>query len=152
MRQINFALAAAIMAAILASGCAHDPIPEPANPPLVGTWFEESQLVNGQWIKPGEPIQQLRFDPDGSFSVTWHPFETYMDYWGHYDADPMSDRLVLTIKGGNYVPADFAGIAPRGFYSMDNRGRLVLSGISLGTPKGLDPAPRQAARFERSQP
>jgi hypothetical protein len=105
-------------------------------------------LAGGKWAEPAEPIQQLRFDRDGTFSVTWHPFESYMDYWGHW-AEPEAGQMVLTIDGGNYVPADFTR---KGRYTVDEQGRLTLSGICLGTPKGLEAAPRQAARFERSQP
>ena len=104
--------------------------------PLVGIWREQSQIScgTGEGIAPAEPIGELRFDADGTFSVTWHPFEVYRDYWGTYEADPATGDLKLTVESGNIpTPAGFDGT---GAFEVTSDGSLVLHDIWLGSPPG----------------
>ena len=105
----------ALFAALASTGCAADPsaAAAPASaaietapvaaPTLAGKWSQVREACNGHAI--GEVI----FRPDGTFAVTWAPFETYVDYWGTYRFDPGTGELALTPDGGNFVPADVAG-------------------------------------------
>jgi hypothetical protein len=91
---------------------------------------------------PGlEPIGELEFTADGHFAVTWHPIETYQDYWGTYRFDPGTGALSMTVDGGNDRPG---GLDLEGKASMAPDGALVLEGLYLGQPSGrggLTPAP-----------
>lgn len=101
--------------------------------PLVDIWWrEEAQFVcgTGEEIIPEEPIGELVFNADGTFSVTWTPFEIYRDYWGTYNFDAEAGTLELFVEGGNYVPDDIDG---NGTFAIDERGRLTLSDMWLGT-------------------
>jgi hypothetical protein len=101
--------------------------------PLVGYWLETAQIdcASGQEVAPIEPIQEFVFGADGTFSVTWFPFEVYKDYWGTYTFDPAAGTLDLVIENGNYIPTSFDGT---GTYSLDPSGRLILFDIWLGSP------------------
>jgi len=103
--------------------------------PLVGNWREEAQFACETWqeVIPQERIGELQFRADGSFSVTWYPFEIYRDYWGGYRYDLEDGTLDLTIDGGNYVPEDVDG---SGYLEFDDQERLVLRDLWLGTPDG----------------
>lgn len=90
---------------------------EPAVLPLVGRWSQREGECMG-----AEPLRELVFNGDGTFTVTWAPFEVYKDYWGTYTFDAETGRLVLVPEGGNHVPTD-AG----------------LNGVALLDPEGLDP-------------
>jgi hypothetical protein len=107
--------------------------------PLVGVWREEAQLACGDSAEaaPELPIQELVFAPDGTFTVTWMPFESYRDYWGTYAFDLDDGTLLLTVTGGNTIPSDVDG---EGRFALDASGRLVLSALWLGTPP-VDGAP-----------
>ncbi|MGD9100728.1 MAG: hypothetical protein PVF45_09635 [Anaerolineae bacterium] len=100
--------------------------------PLARLWREEAQLTcaDGEEVAPASPIGELRFRADGTFGVTWHPFEMYVDYWGTYTYS-LEGALELTITGGNYVPDDVDGI---GSFSFDAQGYLVLEDMWLGSP------------------
>ncbi|HEU0078076.1 MAG TPA: hypothetical protein VFQ76_10535 [Longimicrobiaceae bacterium] len=123
---------------------------DPARSPLVGTWAQVGRTPCGAGAAeaaPAEPIRELRFRRDGSFSVTWLPFESYTDYWGTYSHDAASGRLRLVVERGNYVPAEL---------DLDGRaevqgGVLRLREMSLGsrTP-GAEPS--CGLRFERGGP
>jgi len=119
----------------------HFDLTEPEDNPLVyGYWVEEAQFAcgTGQEVAPERPIQELLFKADHTFSVTWTPFERYKDYWGEYSYDPAQGRLDLTVTGGNNVPSDLDG---SGAFSFDAQGRLILTGIWLGSPSdGVTPA------------
>jgi hypothetical protein len=110
--------------------------------PLVGTWRESSlpDCVPPQASPPaagGRPapaprsaVGELEFEPEGEFSVTWIPFESYRDYWGTYTFDPATRALRFTVTGGNHVPpvTDLDGtatVAPGGK-------KLVLDDLWLG--------------------
>jgi hypothetical protein len=109
--------------------------------PLVGIWREEAQFAcgTGEEVVPDDAIGELRFWADGTFSVTWVPFEVHFDYWGTYTydlADGTIDLVVVT--GGGYVPDDIDG---GGLFNFDEQGRLILKDIWLGTsPGGTGPA------------
>ena len=60
-------------------------------------------------VAPALAIRELIFDPDGSFAVTWVPFESYKDYWGTYTFDLSQGTLELTVTGGNTIPPDVDG-------------------------------------------
>jgi hypothetical protein len=107
----------------------------PAENPFVGYWSEESQFAcgTGEEVLPEEPIRELAFRADGTFSVTWMPFEIYRDYWGTYEYDLAEGTLDLVVNGGNYVPDDVDG---SGSFSFDEQGRLILGDIWLGSPYG----------------
>jgi hypothetical protein len=104
----------------------------PDTNPLVGIWREEAQFVcgTGEEIVPEQPIGELRFRADGTFGVTWIPFEIYVDYWGSYAYDSAQGILDLEITGGNYIPDDVDG---SGLFSFDEQGRLTLSDMWLGS-------------------
>ena len=105
----------------------------PADSPLVGRWQEEQQITcaTGEEAAPAEVIRELIFAADGSFSVTWYPFEIYRDYWGTYSYDKASADLTLAIAGGNYIPEDFDG---RGSARLQEPHHLRLEDIWLGKP------------------
>ena len=104
----------------------------PESNPLVGyrTEVEQHACGTGAAIAPAEPIEELVINADGTFTVTWFPFETYKDYWGTYAFDQERGTLEMTIEFGNYVPDDVDG---SGRFSFDERGFLVLTDIWLGT-------------------
>jgi len=116
--------------------------------PLFGTWGEEAQLSceTGEEIVPEERIGELAFGADGEFSVTWHPFEIYKDYWGTYTFDVSQGTIELTGAEGNYVPEGFDG---SGSWFIDEEGHLVLRDIWLGAPRGVSGAANCGHRFTR---
>ncbi|WP_109807473.1 hypothetical protein [Sphingosinithalassobacter portus] len=77
----------------------------------------------------GRSIGEMVFRDDGSFSVTYQPFESYQDYWGRYIYDPVTGALAMTVTGGNLIPEplDLWGSA---YFNAD--GKLVLDGVFLG--------------------
>ena len=85
-----------------------------------------------------EAVQELVFSDDGHFSVTFHPFETYKDYWGSYSFEAASAKLTLKIEGGNNIVT-----APEqtGTARYDADGKLVLDGFSFGR---AEPIPDQS--------
>lgn len=99
--------------------------------PLVGVWHEQGRTdcASGALLEPQEPIRELVFKADGTFTVTWAPFEIYHDYWGAYTFDPAVASLSLQIDGGNYVPTQ---TDLEGGFTIDEEGRLGLQGIWLG--------------------
>ncbi len=101
--------------------------------PLVSFWFEIAQIdcATGGEVVPADTIEELIFGADGTFSVTWFPFEVYKDYWGTYTFDPATGSLELTITNGNHIPPDFDG---SGTYTLDAAGRLILTDIWFGNP------------------
>ncbi len=105
-----------------------------SNPLAVRMWREEAQFAceSGKVVTPSQPIGELRFDADGSFTVTWMPFEVYHDYWGSYVLDSEQGTLNLNVTAGNYVPKDLDG---NGRFSIDQQGRLSLTELWLGSPR-----------------
>lgn len=101
--------------------------------PLVGLWRESKQVAcgTGAESEPETTIGELRFGADGTFSVTWHPFEIFVDYWGTYEADRETGALTLTVTSGMApTPEDFDG---EGRFEVRDDGSLVLEGIWLGS-------------------
>jgi len=111
-------------------------------------YLEEAQPLAGRWSQPeeacakegAEPVRELIFHPDETFSLTWTPFEIYRDYWGTYTfADGL---LTLIPEDGNHIPPD-AGFS----------GEVELSSGTLHLPTALFGAPVQgvacAAPFQR---
>ncbi|MCW3837572.1 hypothetical protein ACFQ1E_16120 [Sphingomonas canadensis] len=90
-----------------------------------------------------QPVGELEFRDDGGFSVTFEPFETYRDYWGRFTFDPASGTVEMTTSGGNFVPPD---LKLKGKATLDAGGRLVLSGVHLGTRNGAPP-PEQGCTY-----
>lgn len=111
---------------------------DPAPQPWVGILREVGQ-VPCPGAKPAaeaELIQEFELREDGTFAVTWHPFERYKDYWGTYAVDRNSGALQLAVTGGNDVPE---GLDLDGTLRWSN-GEMVLESIYLGSKtKGAPP-------------
>ena len=120
----------------------------PEGNPFVGFWREEAQFScdDGAEVIPEFPIEELVFAADGSFAVTWQPFESYVDYWGTYEFDLLKGTLGLTITSGNFVPDDTDG---EGQFAVDDPGNLVLTGLWLGTSHSTTGPPNCGHRFSR---
>lgn len=71
----------------------------PHKSPLVGYWHQDAASCAPQTV-----VQELVFSADGTFSVTYQPFESYKDYWGTYSFDPKTGQLDLVVKSGNLEP------------------------------------------------
>jgi hypothetical protein len=102
-------------------------------PVLTGFWSQTSVDCHGP--VPRDPLRELRFNSDGSFGVTFVPFEVRQDYWGSVEFDPAAERIGFAVERGNSVPADLM-LKGRGRVEGDNR--LLLDGVYFG---GLDVAP-----------
>jgi len=100
--------------------------------PLVNIWKQKAIVLcsSGKKVIPDEPIRELIFWADGTFSVTWHPFETYKDYWGSYSYDKKKGRIRFKVEEGGHIPADIDG---EGYYAIRGTGELILKGIWLGS-------------------
>jgi hypothetical protein len=99
--------------------------------PLVGYWRQE-KLGRDEKNNSSATIEELWFHADGTFSVTWLPFECYHDYWGTYVVDKEKGQLRLIVRGGNYIPPNVDGDGS--FVIHDNK-RLALNSICLGSPR-----------------
>lgn len=93
--------------------------------------YSQREVDCGAAERPARPIRELVFGPAGRFSVTWEPFETYVDYWGDYVWDPAEGRLALTVTGGNRHPGGDARLEGPVEIDADGR-RLILLGFNLG--------------------
>lgn len=93
-----------------------------------GCWREIRQIdcESGDDFEAEDKIGELRLLPNGRYSITWHPFETYTDYVGTYNINPAEGTIVF-----NYE--DDAGIDGDGFYSFQENGDLELMDIWFGT-------------------
>jgi hypothetical protein len=118
-----------------------------AGNPLVGTFSEAAQLscADESELAPEQSIGELRFLADGSFNVTWIPFEVYVDYWGIYEHDVGTGALSLFTTGGNFIPDDVDG---EGTFEVDPQGHLLLKDMWLGTPQGGSNTPNCGHRFQ----
>jgi hypothetical protein len=117
--------------------------------PIVGMWQQQTETPcrGGSAGTPEHPIQELEFNADGTFSVTWMPFESYRDYWGTYRHDAATGRLVMQVTGGNHVPPnlDLDGRA-----TLQGNARLTLAEITLGRSDDA-PATACTATFRRTR-
>jgi hypothetical protein len=97
--------------------------------PWTGCWIEVAQLdcESGQEFVPAEPIEEFRLTSDGIFSVTWSPFETFVDYAGQYEVSDKDGAIELAM--GNLAPPDAEG---QGRFTITDQGTLILEGIWLG--------------------
>jgi len=104
---------------------------EPLESPILGFWSEVMQLPcdGGPAFVPEPILPELVFYDTGEFTVTWTPFEVYIDYWGTYVYDEGTGELSLTVEGGNYVPAD---VDAEGTATVVD-GALTLEDMWLGT-------------------
>jgi len=100
--------------------------------PLVGNWHQEGSLTCAGEKLPivTEPIRELVITADGGFRITWHPFESYVDYWGRYEHDTSTGTIRMKVDSGNFLPSDFRGI---GRFSVDIHGVLTLDHVWLGS-------------------
>ena len=107
--------------------------------PWTGCWTEVARLDcdSGQEFEPESTIGEFRLASDGSYSVTWTPFEFFVDYAGPYTVDEQKGLLALTL--GDRAPLEAQG---QGRYSITEQGELVLEGIWLGVrhPEGTEQA------------
>jgi hypothetical protein len=94
----------------------------------VGLWNQVEIECSGP--QPSEPVRELEFKAPDRFSVTFLPFESYQDYWGQVDFDPVAGRLTLTVEGGNQEPENAILSGPARL--EDGGRRLVLEGFNLG--------------------
>jgi len=99
---------------------------DPAATPLIGRWSQDKANC-----EPGSHIEELIFSADGTFSVTWQPFESYKDYWGQFEYGPETGGLTLNVEAGNAIPPD---VTSGNIVISDN----LFEGItaSFGTPEG----------------
>jgi hypothetical protein len=98
---------------------------------LTGSWSQRS--AGG--CEAADPVRELVFRPGNRFAVTFYPFETYQDYWGSYEFDPATGRLLLKVEGGNFTPP---GLDLEGKAGLES-GRLTLSEMFLGSKNGFAP-------------
>jgi hypothetical protein len=111
----------------------------PIDSPIVGFWreLEQTSCTSGDPVEPEPAIEELIFRDTGDFSVTWLPFETYVDYWGTWTHDPRTGALDLLVTGGNWVPTDLDGT---GIATVTDA-RLELAEMWLGSSnQGPHPA------------
>jgi hypothetical protein len=103
----------------------------PETHPLVNRWKQKAEVACGSQkaLPPANPIQELLFWADGTFSVTWQPFETYRDYWGTYTYNKKKGRIVFKVEEGANIPANIDG---EGDLTLKKNGDLILKGIWLG--------------------
>jgi hypothetical protein len=124
--------------------CGCVPVPDPGNVPVdteewcsrddrmpwTGCWTEAARIdcESGWELEPENPIGEFRLTPDGRFSVTWSPFETYVDYAGPYNVNEKTGAIELTL--GDLAPLDAKG---QGRFTITDEGELLLEGVWLGS-------------------
>lgn len=118
---------------------------------LVGTYTEVGRgpCRGRSTVAPPEPVRELIFRGDGSFSVTWQPFETRRDYWGTFVHDAARGSLSLRVEGrGNYNPPD---LDPEGTVEFEGDTRIRLRGMWLGSAPQRAERPACVQVFERQR-
>ena len=128
---------------------------DPAPQPWSGTWEESARLAcdaNGRAAGPDPTpsdkaplMRELVLNEDGSFTVTWFPFERYKDYWGTYTVDRQTGAVTFAVTGGNSVPPPGADLT--GTLRIEPGGALVLADLYLGAPSGSTPPRACGHRF-----
>lgn len=109
---------------------------DPLRNPLVGTWKQSAGTPcdSTMHVPPAEEgVRELIFRANGSFTVTWFPFESYTDYWGTYAYQGDSGGLSLQVTGGNHVPGN---LDPEGIARFPAPRELELVDLSLGSRTG----------------
>ena len=115
-------------------------VTRPESNPLAGTWHETGRIPCGdkspnRIVAVKDGIREFEVNAVGTFSVTWHPFESYRDYWGGYQFDLDKRTVSFSIKSGNRFPIGFIG---EGTYAVQPDGTLVLQDLWLGDGEGMD--------------
>jgi hypothetical protein len=97
--------------------------------PQVGTWRERGVVScdDGSIMDPVDPIGEVVFWADNTYSVTWQPIEIARDYTGSAVLD--NGSISLAIRGG-IVPASFDGV---GELQMPDVNTIRLNDVWLGT-------------------
>jgi len=122
------------------AGCAAEPVSqsngismedwcaEDADMRWSGCWKEIGQIDcdSGAEFEAEDAIGELRLLPNGSYSITWHPFETYTDYAGRYTIKPAEGTIA-------FEHDEAAGFDGDGTYSFRENGDLELSDIWFGS-------------------
>ncbi len=114
----NYKLLIGLMIVVFLNGCK-------APDSLVGYWHETT-------LENSTDIQELHFKSDGTFGVTWIPFETRVDYWGTYKLNKQTGRIKLTVENGNFIPDD---VDLDGYVFVKDNGDLEFIEMYFGTPK-----------------
>ncbi|MGZ9115055.1 MAG: hypothetical protein ACXW3K_10570, partial [Brevundimonas sp.] len=70
---------------------------------LAGKWSER-EVDCGSHPSPTRPVRELVITPDGRFTLTWEPFESYTDYWGVVTHDAATGALRLEVTDTNSNP------------------------------------------------
>jgi hypothetical protein len=100
-------------------------------------------------VTPDQLIRELIFRADGTFSVTWQPFEIYTDYFGKYVYDMQNGSLELTIENGNYIPSD---VDTSGSFYIHGDNRLILKDLWLGSSRDSSSPAQCGHRFIKNSP
>lgn len=82
---------------------------------------------SGLELEPEHPIGELRLSSAGRFSVTWTPFEHFVDYAGQYRVSEINGTIELLM--GYYAPSGARG---KGRFIVTEQGELLLEEIWLG--------------------
>jgi hypothetical protein len=118
---------------------------DPKANPVAGVWHEAGPAKCKGGPAAADTISEFDISADGGFSVTWHPFETYRDYWGHYTLDAPAGTIRLVMEEGNFTPKDFQGT---GRFSIEKSGRLRLEGVWLGDRNSDGKGLRRSCTYE----
>ncbi len=121
---------------------------DPGEYPFAGMWQEKRNWVEALLSSECEIIREFVFHADGTFTLTFYPFETFHDCWGNYRNDLEKHTIEFEITGGNNVPA---GGDLKGRFSLAKNGSLRLRNLSFGEFSENNPAKPAffGYRFER---
>lgn len=97
------------------------------NSPWSGCWREIKQIdcETGSEFEAEEEIGELRMKADGTYSITWHPFEHYTDFIGSYEVDETGGKITFSSNGKPGFDGD-------GFFLIREDGTLELREIWFG--------------------
>ena len=97
--------------------------------PWTGCWTEMAHLdcESGEEFEPEEIIEEFRLNSEGIFSVTWSPFEHFVDYAGPYEVSEKNGTIELIM--GNNAPPNVDG---QGNFTVTDQSELILENIWLG--------------------
>ena len=100
--------------------------------PWTGCWKEIAYIdcESGEQVAPFYPIGELRLVSDGELTVTWVPFESYIDYFGTYQVDEINGTIRIDAEERNYLPSDIDG---EGRYAVTVEENLLLRDMWLGS-------------------